>query len=66
MAEWRCLPVIASSTIRLRGPSKGGIRYHPGVCLEVAALSMWMTWKCAVADLPMAGPKAASRWIRNS
>lgn len=41
-----------------RGPSKGGIRYHPGVSLgEVAALSMWMTWKCALADLPYGGAK---------
>ena len=41
-----------------RGPSKGGIRYHPGVNLgEVAALSMWMTWKCALADLPYGGAK---------
>src|SRR5262249_24615468 len=36
-----------------RGPSKGGIRYHSDVNLgEVAALAMWMTWKCALADLP--------------
>src|SRR5499426_1846258 len=36
-----------------RGPSKGGIRYHPDVDLgEVAALAMWMTWKCALVDLP--------------
>src|SRR5574338_9621 len=41
-----------------RGPSKGGIRYHPGVNLgEVAALFMWMTWKCALADLPYGGAK---------
>ncbi len=41
-----------------RGPSKGGIRYPPGVNLgEVAALSMWMTWKCALADLPYGGAK---------
>jgi glutamate dehydrogenase (NAD(P)+) len=41
-----------------RGPSKGGIRYHPGVCLgEVAALAMWMTWKCALAGLPYGGAK---------
>ncbi len=41
-----------------RGPSKGGIRYHPDVKLgEVAALAMWMTWKCALADLPYGGAK---------
>lgn len=41
-----------------RGPSKGGIRFHPDVNLgEVAALAMWMTWKCAVADLPYGGAK---------
>ena len=41
-----------------RGPSKGGIRYHPQVNLgEVAALAMWMTWKCALADLPYGGAK---------
>lgn len=41
-----------------RGPSKGGIRYHPNVNLgEVAALAMWMTWKCALADLPYGGAK---------
>lgn len=42
----------------LRGPFKGGIRYHPGVTLaEVEALSLWMTIKCAVADIPMGGGK---------
>jgi len=41
-----------------RGPSKGGIRYHPDVNLgEVAGLAMWMTWKCALADLPYGGAK---------
>ncbi len=41
-----------------RGPSKGGIRYHPDVSLgEVAALAMWMTWKCALAGLPYGGAK---------
>jgi glutamate dehydrogenase (NAD(P)+) len=41
-----------------RGPTKGGIRYHPGVNLdEVRALAMWMTWKVAVAGLPYGGAK---------
>jgi glutamate dehydrogenase (NAD(P)+) len=41
-----------------RGPAKGGIRFHPQVTLdEVKALSMWMTWKCALANLPYGGAK---------
>jgi glutamate dehydrogenase (NAD(P)+) len=41
-----------------RGPCKGGIRYHQDVNLgEVAALAMWMTWKCALAGLPYGGAK---------
>jgi glutamate dehydrogenase (NAD(P)+) len=41
-----------------RGPYKGGIRYHPQVTIdEVKALSMWMTWKCAIAGIPYGGGK---------
>jgi glutamate dehydrogenase (NAD(P)+) len=41
-----------------RGPAKGGIRYHPEVTLdEVKALAMWMSWKCAVTNLPYGGAK---------
>ena len=41
-----------------RGPVKGGLRYHPGVDVgEVAALAMWMNWKCALLDLPFGGGK---------
>jgi len=41
-----------------RGPCKGGIRFHPQETQDtVRALAMWMTWKCAVADLPLGGAK---------
>lgn len=41
-----------------RGPTKGGLRYHPSVDLgEITALAMWMTWKCALMDLPFGGGK---------
>ncbi len=40
------------------GPTKGGLRYHPDVALgEVAALAMWMSWKCAITGLPYGGAK---------
>jgi len=43
-----------------RGPTKGGIRYHPDVDVnETSALAMWMTWKCAVANLPFGGAKGS-------
>ncbi|ELZ31481.1 Glu/Leu/Phe/Val dehydrogenase [Halogeometricum pallidum JCM 14848] len=42
----------------VRGPYKGGLRYHPEVSAEECmGLSMWMTWKCAVMDLPFGGGK---------
>jgi glutamate dehydrogenase (NAD(P)+) len=40
------------------GPTKGGVRYHPDVTLgEIAALAMWMSWKCALTGLPYGGAK---------
>ncbi len=41
-----------------RGPNKGGLRFHPAENLDtVRGLAMWMTWKCAVADIPLGGGK---------
>ncbi|MEG2670285.1 MAG: Glu/Leu/Phe/Val dehydrogenase, partial [Oscillospiraceae bacterium] len=41
-----------------RGPAKGGIRFHPNETIDtIRALSMWMTWKCAVVDIPLGGAK---------
>ncbi len=51
-AGWR----VQHSTTR--GPAKGGLRYHPSVSLaDMKALAMWMTWKCALLDLPLGGAK---------
>ena len=42
----------------VRGPSKGGIRFHASETMDtVRALAMWMTWKCAIADIPLGGAK---------
>jgi glutamate dehydrogenase (NAD(P)+) len=41
-----------------RGPAKGGVRFHPDTDIdEVRALAMWMTWKCAVVNIPFGGAK---------
>ena len=41
-----------------RGPHKGGIRFHPSETIDtIRALATWMTWKCAVADIPLGGGK---------
>ena len=45
-----------------RGPYKGGIRFHPATTVDdVRALAMWMTWKCALVDLPLGGAKGSIR-----
>jgi glutamate dehydrogenase (NAD(P)+) len=40
-----------------RGPGKGGIRFHPQETIDTVRAAMWMTWKCAVVDIPLGGSK---------
>ncbi len=58
MGTRRCSPATASSITFSVGLTKGGLRYHPDVTLgEVAALAMWMSWKCSLCGLPYGGAK---------
>lgn len=56
--EVRCFQGYRVQHNSSRGPTKGGLRYHPDVDLdEATALAMWMTWKCAVVNIPYGGAK---------
>lgn len=56
--EVRCFQGYRVQHNSSRGPTKGGLRYHPEVDLdEATALAMWMTWKCAVVNIPYGGAK---------
>jgi glutamate dehydrogenase (NAD(P)+) len=60
--EVRCFQGYRVQHNPSRGPTKGGIRYHQDVDLdETTALSMWMTWKCAVVNIPYGGAKGGVR-----
>ena len=49
-----------------RGPTKGGLRWHPDETIDtVRALAAWMTWKCAVVDIPLGGGKGGPRRNRD-
>ncbi|HEU5204982.1 MAG TPA: Glu/Leu/Phe/Val dehydrogenase [Candidatus Limnocylindrales bacterium] len=56
-----CVRVVSGYRVQhnvSRGPAKGGLRYHPNTDLDdVRALAMWMTWKCALVDVPFGGAK---------
>src|ERR687887_729905 len=60
--RWRVFPGYRVQHSSVLGPTKGGVRYDPEVDLgECAALSMWMTWKCALLRLPYGGAKGGVR-----
>jgi glutamate dehydrogenase (NAD(P)+) len=60
--SFRSFPAYRVQHSSVLGPTKGGIRYDPGVDLgECAALAMWMTWKCALLRLPYGGAKGGVR-----
>src|SRR5205809_2486289 len=60
--RWVVFPGYRVQHSSVLGPTKGGIRYDPHVSLgECAALSMWMTWKCALLRLPYGGAKGGIR-----
>ncbi len=60
--ETKVFPAYRVQHSRVLGPTKGGVRYDPGVSLaECAALAMWMTWKCSLLRLPYGGAKGGVR-----
>ena len=60
--RWTVFPGYRVQHSTVLGPTKGGLRYDPGVSLgECAALATWMTWKCALLQLPYGGAKGGIR-----
>ena len=58
MAAWKPFSGYRVQHHLAMGPTKGGVRFHPSVTLgEVAALAIWMSWKCALTGLPYGGAK---------